>query len=332
MTSIKHTVVGVVSSDPTDKHQGVEKFCHMVANALNDQDISARVIDVTEAKLDRDYKLLITSGPTGFGLPRPRIHVYHGCSAVQIPLSYRNTSFRWRTKFFVESTTREFLSGLTASIRVSVAAQCANEIRARYGLHSDVIDNAVDTSVFRWCERGVARAKLGWDIGGKVALFIGRPEARKQPELAIRAAQAIGYKLCLASGTPYEGMDWLGRLDEKELALTIAAADVVFFPTLYEANSLAILEAIAVGTPTVATRVGYVQDILTSVPEFRHLTAEAGDENEFISAARLTTQKLDIAVSAMAKANSFVRENANVATFELEWGTLVRQQLTRMGQ
>ena len=53
-----------------------------------------------------------------------------------------------------------------------------------------------------------------------------------------------------------ETVDFVGRVDQQELPIYYNAADVCVVPSYYESFGLAALEAMACGTPVVASRVG----------------------------------------------------------------------------
>jgi glycosyltransferase involved in cell wall biosynthesis len=57
---------------------------------------------------------------------------------------------------------------------------------------------------------------------------------------------------------------WLGRKPHAEIPLWMSAADFLVLPSLSEGYGLVVLEALACGTPVIATRVGGVPEILAS--------------------------------------------------------------------
>jgi glycosyltransferase involved in cell wall biosynthesis len=106
-------------------------------------------------------------------------------------------------------------------------------------------------------------------------LFLGRMLADKGPAQAIRIAQAAGMPLILA-GPGQDGYDirgesavdgdrirWVGRVAAEERNRLLAGAVALLFPLVYpEPFGLVLLEAMACGTPVLATSVGAVPEIV----------------------------------------------------------------------
>ena len=140
-----------------------------------------------------------------------------------------------------------------------------------------VVPCGVDTTLFRPMGRAHARALLGLD-GLPVALFVGRldpvkgadilleavagmasPEntqvlvvggdAEREPEAA--RLHGLSQELGLGDRARFEG-----TIPHEDLPLYYSAADVLVMPSYVESFGLAALEAMACGTPVVATRVG----------------------------------------------------------------------------
>ena len=160
-----------------------------------------------------------------------------------------------------------------------------------------VIDCGVDTERFR---PGGAAAELG---ARPAYLCVGSLTERKNVLRLAEAFAALGEgagSLTFAGDGPLRpqleglpGVRLLGRVAHDEVAALIAGADVVCQPSLAEPFGQAILEALALGRPVVATRVG-------GPPEF--VPAGAGSLVDPLDTPALT--------AALAAAAALPRENA----------------------
>ena len=140
-----------------------------------------------------------------------------------------------------------------------------------------VVHCGVDTSLFRPLDAAQSRQTLGLN-GEKVALYVGRIEPLKGVEFLLRIAACVDgdvpFKLMIVGGDPATepesrrlaqmatglGLDdvveFAGRVPRHTLAAYFSAADVCVVPSYYESFGLVALEAMACGSPVVATRVG----------------------------------------------------------------------------
>jgi glycosyltransferase involved in cell wall biosynthesis len=127
-----------------------------------------------------------------------------------------------------------------------------------------VIRHGIDTAAFPYAPRG-----------GDYLLFLGRMLADKGPAEAIRIAQVAGMPLVLA-GPAEDGYDiaadpaidgkrvrYVGRVDPQERNRLLAGAAALLFPVVYpETFGLVLIEAMACGTPVVASALGAVPEIV----------------------------------------------------------------------
>ncbi len=154
-----------------------------------------------------------------------------------------------------------------------------------------IVPCGVDTAMFRPAaagEREAARARLGLSQSARYALFVGRIERLKGIETLIRAvdelkrnADAVGdnIKLLIVGGDldpskqttddEMTRMHWLaaelnvcdritflGAQPQERLRDYYIAADVTLMPSRYESFGMVAVEAMASGTPVIASRVG----------------------------------------------------------------------------
>jgi D-inositol-3-phosphate glycosyltransferase len=148
----------------------------------------------------------------------------------------------------------------------------------------DVVHCGVNLDLFRPVDRSKARRQLGMDRDGSVVLYVGRFSPLKGIDRLLEAMVCLEdhqrLRLVIVGGdgdqTPEHraflrmsrelGVEDLvtfaGRIEQKELPLYYCAADVLVVPSHYESFGLVALEALACGTPVVATRVGAMESIL----------------------------------------------------------------------
>ncbi len=143
----------------------------------------------------------------------------------------------------------------------------------------EVVPCGVDLSLFKPLDVGEARRKLGLN-GEKVIVYVGRIEPIKGTELLLRSAAIVEredphpLKVLVVGGDParesevqrLKGLaeelgienitEFVGTVDQRLLPIYYNAADVCVVPSYYESFGLAALEALACGTPVVASRVG----------------------------------------------------------------------------
>lgn len=172
--------------------------------------------------------------------------------------------------------------------RIAVSSALAVNVRELIGeahpVH--VIPNGVDTDVFRPMDRNAARRELGWQVDAKYVVSVGQVREIKGfdrlvavwPEVRRRAGDA---RLVLVGPSigerAYERRLWdlvrrheldgivthVGRQEPGQIARMLAAADAFALATRSEGWCNAIHEALAVGTPVVATDVGGNREQIT---------------------------------------------------------------------
>lgn len=128
-----------------------------------------------------------------------------------------------------------------------------------------------------------ARRALGLPSGRPLLLFLGRLAPVKRPHRVLEAARELpdAFVAIAGEGPEKERLEaiakepglmdrvrFLGRVDERAKELLLNAADVVVLPSEHEGQPLVLLEALAVGTPIVATRAEWVPPELTDRGEF----------------------------------------------------------------
>jgi glycosyltransferase involved in cell wall biosynthesis len=143
--------------------------------------------------------------------------------------------------------------------------------------HIHVLRNGVDLELFRPRDRAVARAR--YDLRRPTLLSVGHLIPRKAHDIAIRALAQIadaellivgeGPERCalvhLAGRTGVAGrVRFLGQLPQDELPDIYSAADVLVLASAREGWANVLLEAMACGTPVVASNVWGTPEVVAS--------------------------------------------------------------------
>jgi len=126
-------------------------------------------------------------------------------------------------------------------------------------------------------------------------VFAGRLTAAKDLDLGLRAMEAVpGARLTVIGDGPdrarLEGVrdeldvpaEFVGARPRREVLGMMRAADAVMLPSAWENFPHGVVEALAMGTPVVATRVGGVPEVLRD--EENGLLVEPGDVEAFSNA------------------------------------------------
>lgn len=140
-----------------------------------------------------------------------------------------------------------------------------------------VIPHGVDLETFAPGEQAEARAILGLPAKARILLFVAH-RARRNPwkdyqllgETLVRLGTALPGEEVLLLGVGDTGpnsylgsarLQWVGyQSDPARLALYYRAADVYLYPVRVDTFPNVVLEALACGTPVVATRVGGIPE------------------------------------------------------------------------
>ncbi len=146
-----------------------------------------------------------------------------------------------------------------------------------------IVPCGVNMELFQPSDRMMSRKKLGLS-GRKILLFVGRIDPLKGIEQLIKAMTYLrninGLRLIVIGGdedsqyeierlqrlarelSVQEMVDFRGLVKHHELPHYYSAADACVVPSYYESFGLVALEALACGTPLVATDVGDLKNII----------------------------------------------------------------------
>ena len=155
---------------------------------------------------------------------------------------------------------------------LAVSEQTKRDLIEYYGVDERkvmVTPNGVDET---FSPEGPARD------GQPYLLFVGALQARKDPLVAIEALSLADSDLGLVLVGPDKGaasearrtvahlglkgrVEFAGHVEQQELAALYRGAEAFVFPSRYEGFGLPVLEAMASGTPVVATSVGAIPEV-----------------------------------------------------------------------
>lgn len=139
--------------------------------------------------------------------------------------------------------------------------------------------NGVDLERFVPEDRTQARQRLGLPVDGRYLLSVGHLIERKGHHIAIESlTQLSGVTLLVAGGGPEEGalkalakrlgvaerVRWLGVVPQIELKWWYSAADVLALCSSREGWANVLLEAMACGTPVIATNIWGTPEVVSA--------------------------------------------------------------------
>ena len=243
----------------------------------------------------------------------PRIQMFHTLGLVKREVMDEDVDGESDVRVTIERQAVQESAALVAASEIERA-----ELRDLYGADPakiNIIPCGVDPTVFRPMRQADARERLGRDQCERIVLFVGRIEQIKGIDVLLRALGLLFGRrpdlrsdVCLlVVGGALDAQDdesetekiqelrrlvhehrmeanvnFVGSLDQENLALYYAAADVCAVPSLTESFGLVALEAMACGTPVVGTRVGGLQTLIEDGES--GLLVPAGDDQALAEA------------------------------------------------
>jgi D-inositol-3-phosphate glycosyltransferase len=146
----------------------------------------------------------------------------------------------------------------------------------------EIIPCGIDTNRFSQYSKATARELLGIPSDTRLLLYVGRFDRRKGIETLLEACARLpkDFQLYLVGGSRGSGEDGIeydriqalveslrltdvvtfkGKIPQPQLPPYYAAADACIVPSYYEPFGLVAIEAMAAGTPVIASKVGGLQ-------------------------------------------------------------------------
>lgn len=234
-----------------------------------------------------------------------QVHTYHSLGAVKYN-SIDNIPDIANTRLATEKECLE-----TSDRIVATSPQEQEHMRSLVSSQGsiDIIPCGTDIQRFGAVDRQAARKALGLESDAQIIFYIGRFDPRKGIETLVRATgqshHRISPKLQLiigggsrpgrSDGDERERIEGIvtelnmtnmtifpGRISDEDLPLYYAAADITVVPSHYEPFGLVAIEAMASGTPVIASDVGGLQFTVES--ESTGLLVEARNDAAFSKA------------------------------------------------
>jgi glycosyltransferase involved in cell wall biosynthesis len=143
---------------------------------------------------------------------------------------------------------------------------------------------------------------------GKHVLHLGSNDPRDGTDIAVEACRLAGAQLVVVGGWRGEGAEALGRVSDADLLDLYRSAALFLDPTRYEGFGYGMLEAMACGTPVVASNVTSVPEVvgdagLLCPPDSVHAFADA--VRHLLADPR---ERADRATHGLERARSFTWE------------------------
>ena len=233
------------------------------------------------------------------------LHTYHSLGAVKYR-TVKNIPEISQTRIRIE---KQCLA--TADAIIATSPQEQEHMRSLMSEEGNIVVIPCGTDIERFgsISRSEGRTKLEIEPEAKVIIYVGRFDRRKGIETLVRAMnypevkRHHNLKLIIVGGsTPgrkdgkererIEGIvgelglssitTFAGRIEHEDLAYYYAAADVCVVPSHYEPFGLVAIEAMACGTPVVASEVGGLK--FTVIDELTGLLVPPQDEQAFAQA------------------------------------------------
>jgi D-inositol-3-phosphate glycosyltransferase len=247
----------------------------------------------------------------------PTVHMFHTLGKMKDAVARSEAEKETATRIRIEEELMRDMSRIIAATRFD-----KSQMVELYGANPHkivVVPLGVDPGVFRPIPRGEARQAVGLDLPGmcRLVLFVGRMDPLKgldtllqavcklndlEPELVKGLCMAViggdadengaGFNNeleCLDKLKDQAGLRdlviFLGSRAQDTLPYYYSAAEVCVVPSHYESFGLVALEAMACGTPVIASRVGGLQ--LTVEDGVTGFLVPVGDANALAEKLRI---------------------------------------------
>lgn len=246
------------------------------------------------------------------------MHLYHGTFVEQAKVIrpyIRNRGY-FKLRYF-DGMLLERLAGRN-KVCLANSDQTAGEVREHFGYRCQTAWCPVDTIRFR---PGPAESLVLDEVGvhpddRPLGLFIGTGVPMKGGIFAYKAMRGVPDMLWVALGGEDRELRELrdapnivhrSRVGPDVVPALYRAVDLVFVPSHYEPFGLVVAEALACGTPVVATPGGASNLLMRDTPLSEFLVADSKDVSGLSEAVRKAVSDLDAARAAVPAAQRIIR-------------------------
>lgn len=231
--------------------------------------------------------ILHYSADTGPLVPTkgPSVTTVHGVASRWIDVA-RTPTQEWVWRRRVERAIK------STDALITVSESAADDISSTFNFDRQqitVIPHGIDAT--QYSQQASLSDETGQRIPPKYALYVGNIEPRKNLIELIRAfnrpeVRDLGMPLVIAGKPAWnfaqimleisrsDNVIYLGFVSDEDRIALMQQCAVFTFPSLYEGFGLPVLEAMAAGAPTVASRRGSLREVAGPAWEIEHLDAE----------------------------------------------------------
>jgi glycosyltransferase involved in cell wall biosynthesis len=253
-----------------------------------------------QEQMDEDVVAVISNSDVGYYPLKSSkasfklIHFYHGtyrgqAEAIRPLITYPGYLYlKW-----LNSMVTERCSG-RGKLVLCNSEQTREEVAHFFGIDGVVVYLPLDTVNFRVLDPRRCRREMGLRESGPVGLFAGNISPMKNFALVQRLIETlddIQWLLILRGDLPLHlkgrrNIRIFQEASHRELPVIYGAADFAVCPSLYEPFGYVVAEALACGTPVIASPGGASQLFLRQPPLDRLLISAPDAFDEFLSAVR----------------------------------------------
>ncbi len=275
--------------------------------------------------------------------PIPVVHMYHTLGHMKNQIAQSDSELVASVRLIGETQVAHIADRLIAATPSE-----EDQLIDWYGVNPakiSVLSPGVDLARFEPQPQCRAKKELGIPLNQHVVLFVGRIEPLKGVDTLLRATAILqqeqpdalkNARVVIIGGDPQAPdaemarllhlqreldltgvVEFTGARDQSQLPGYYAAADTVVMPSLYESFGMVALEAMAMGTPVVASRVGGLAHLVKDGATGFHFTPR--DARELAGRLRLLLTNEPLRQQLAAQAREYARR--------YEWANIVDRML-----